>query len=207
MTSIGYRAFSGCTGLTSIIVENGNTKYDSRNGCNAIIETASNTLVAGCKNTTIPNNVKSIGKYAFSGCSKLVDLTIGSGVTSIGSKAFGDSKIRQLLIKTDTPPSSSLDVFSEQTYYQTTLYVPIGKKDDYAYSDSWYKFNTIKESATANARATSEYAYTLMEVGTFSYVAYDAVNDRVKMVSSSNVDENNPNHCWQTVEVSGKKFL
>ena len=128
-------------------------------------------------------------------------------MTSIGSKAFGDSKIRQLLIKTDTPPSSSLDVFSEQTYYQTTLYVPIGKKDDYAYSDSWYKFNTIKESATANARATSEYAYTLMEVGTFSYAAYDAVNDRVKMVSSSNVDENNPNHCWQTVEVSGKKVL
>ena len=49
VTSIGGSAFSGCSGLTSISVESGNEKYDSRNNCNAIIETASNTLIAGCK--------------------------------------------------------------------------------------------------------------------------------------------------------------
>ena len=137
----------------------------------------------------------------------MVELSLGSGLTSVGAKAFASSKIRQLLIKADTPPAGSLDVFSEQTYYQTTLYVPIGKKDAYAYSGSWYKFNTIKESATANAKASVEYAYTLMEARTFQYAAYDAVNDRIKMVAATSVDETNPNHCWQTVEVSGKKFL
>ena len=88
VTSIGTYAFNGCSGLTSISVENGNEKYDSRNNCNAIIETASNTLIAGCKNTTIPNSVTSIGSQAFWHCSGLTSVTIGNSVTSIGESAF-----------------------------------------------------------------------------------------------------------------------
>ena len=68
VTSIGNRAFWLCSRLTTIIVEAGNTYYDSRNNCNAIIETSSNTLIAGCKNTIIPNSVTSISSYAFSDC-------------------------------------------------------------------------------------------------------------------------------------------
>ena len=88
VTTIGSAAFYGCTGLTSIKVEAGNTKYDSRDNCNAIIETASNTLVAGCKTTTIPSSVTSIGDYAFYWCRGLTGITIPSSVTSIGSFAF-----------------------------------------------------------------------------------------------------------------------
>ena len=88
VTSIGNYAFYGCSGLTSISVESGNKKYDSRNNCNAIIETASNTLIIGCKNTTIPNSVTSIGSSAFSGCSGLTSVTIPNSVTSIGYNAF-----------------------------------------------------------------------------------------------------------------------
>ena len=71
VTSIGDWAFRGCSGLTSIVVEEGNTVYDSRENCNAIIETATNTLIAGCQNTVIPNSVTSIGDYAFYCCSSL----------------------------------------------------------------------------------------------------------------------------------------
>ena len=88
VTSIGDFAFYYCTGLTSVIVENGNTVYDSRDNCNAIIETATNTLIAGCKNTTIPNSVTSIGNCAFEGCTGLTSLTIPNSVTSIGEYAF-----------------------------------------------------------------------------------------------------------------------
>ena len=88
LTSIGSSAFSGCSGLTSIIVEKGNTKYDSRNNCNAIIETQSSALIAGCKNTIIPNSVTSIGSSAFSGCSGLTSIDIPNSVTNIGSYAF-----------------------------------------------------------------------------------------------------------------------
>ena len=88
VTSIGNYAFSNCSDLTSIKVESGNVKYDSRNNCNAIIETSSNTLIRGCKNTIIPNSVKSIGNNAFSGCSGLTSITIPNSVTSIGDNAF-----------------------------------------------------------------------------------------------------------------------
>ena len=220
VTSIGGGAFYMCTGLTSITIPSSVTTIGpgAFYGCSTLSSLKIGNKVAsigefaffnckGMASVYIPNSVKTIGNFAFGGCTNLIELGLGNGITSIGSKAFADSKIRQLLIKANTPPTGSLDVFSEQTYYQTTLYVPIGKKDAYAYSDSWYKFSTIKESATANARATSEYAYTLMEARTFQYAAYDAVNDRIKMVAATSVDENNPNHCWQTVEMSGKKFL
>ena len=88
VTSIGDDAFYGCTGLTSIIVDENNTKYDSRENCNAIIETATNTLIAGCNNTTIPGSVTSIGKYAFYKCTGLTSVVIPNSVTSIGSYAF-----------------------------------------------------------------------------------------------------------------------
>ena len=113
VTSIGDGAFCECSGLTSVVVEEGNAVYDNRENCNAIIETASNTLLAGCKNTTIPNSVTtigwnafercygltsvtipnsvtSIGYYAFYGCSGLTSVTIGNSVTSIGWQAFYD---------------------------------------------------------------------------------------------------------------------
>ncbi len=88
VTSIGYRAFAGLSKLTSIIVESGNSTYDSRNNCNAIIETATNTLIAGCQSTVIPNSVTSIGNYAFYRCSRLTSIDIPSSVTSIGEYAF-----------------------------------------------------------------------------------------------------------------------
>ena len=90
VTSIGDNAFYDCSGLASIIVESGNQYYDSRNNCNAIIEKTSNTLIVGCKNTTIPNNVKSIGNYAFNNCSGLTSVTIPNSVTSIGNYAFNN---------------------------------------------------------------------------------------------------------------------
>ena len=89
VTSIGGGAFSTCSKLTTMTVEAGNTVYDSRDNCNAIIEKSSNTLIAGCKNTTIPAGVMSIGNYAFYGCSDLTSIDIPAGVTSIGAAAFG----------------------------------------------------------------------------------------------------------------------
>ena len=88
VTSIGIGAFSGCSGLTTIIVEEGNPKYDSRDNCKAIIETSTNILINGCKNTVVPNSVTSIEQYAFSECSGLKAINIPESVTNIGRSAF-----------------------------------------------------------------------------------------------------------------------
>ena len=88
VTSIGSSAFSGCNGLTSIVVAEGNTVYDCRENCNAIIEKATKTLIAGCKNSVIPNSVTSIGNNAFQDCSALTSIEIPNSVTNIGNGAF-----------------------------------------------------------------------------------------------------------------------
>ena len=88
VTSIGNYAFINCGGLTSITVDTNNATYDSRNNCNAIIETSTNKLIRGCNNTVIPNTVTNIGTYAFNSYSSLTSITIPSSVTSIGTYAF-----------------------------------------------------------------------------------------------------------------------
>ena len=88
VTSIGNSAFGGCSGLEKITVDGGNKRYDSRDNCNSIIETGTNTLIVGCKNSVIPNSVTSIGDGAFRGCSGLTELILPNSVTSIGWYAF-----------------------------------------------------------------------------------------------------------------------
>ena len=97
VTTIGYRPFQGCTSLMNIKVDSGNSVYDSRNNCNAIIETATNTLIQGCQNTVIPNSVTTIGNGAFCDFTNLTSIggidsgasiEIPDSVTSITQMAF-----------------------------------------------------------------------------------------------------------------------
>ena len=88
VASISMRAFEGCSSLESLQVDGNNPVFDSRDNCNAIIGTADNTLVLGCKNTVIPGTVTSIGDCAFSGCTGLTALSLPNSVTAIGDYAF-----------------------------------------------------------------------------------------------------------------------
>lgn len=111
VTFIGRNAYTGCSGMVDISVDPGNPAYDSRESCNAIIQSSTSTLLYGCKNTTIPSTVtaigdnaflfgtapsslvipgtiKSIGDDAFMYCSGLTDVTLTDGVERLGARAF-----------------------------------------------------------------------------------------------------------------------
>ena len=90
VTNIGYYAFNECNNMESIIVEDGNTTYDSRENCSALIESANNALIVGCNNTIIPSSITSISDCAFKGCSALASVEIPNGVTTIGTCTFED---------------------------------------------------------------------------------------------------------------------
>ena len=88
VTYIGESAFADCKNIAGIKVSGKNQVYDSRGNCNAIIETASNELILGCKNTVIPKSVTGIGQQAFYECEDLENICIPDSVTRIGEEAF-----------------------------------------------------------------------------------------------------------------------
>ena len=143
VTNIVVNPFAGCEGLSSIIVENDNPAYDSRNGCNAIINSATNELVSGCMNTIIPNSVTSIGKHAFNGCSGLTSIEIPNSVTSIDSDAFyGCSGLTSIEI-----PNSVTSIRTNPFEYCSGLSSIIVENDNPAY-DSRNGCNAIINSTT-----------------------------------------------------------
>lgn len=88
VTQIDVGAFSYTTALDTIVVAPANPVYNSNGDCNAIILTADNTLIAGCRSTVIPATVKSIGYNAFEGCSGLQTVTLPDGLLYVGGYAF-----------------------------------------------------------------------------------------------------------------------
>ena len=167
VTTVYGSTFRGCTNMESIVVENGNTVYDSRENCNAIIETATNTLLRACYSTVFPAGVTSIGANAFSGLVDLTSFSIPESVTSIGSWAFSDctgltsitipksvtsigqgvflecAGLTTIISKMTQPASISADL----NYIDSnniTLYIPKGRKDAYI-SQGWSIFPTIIE--------------------------------------------------------------
>ena len=165
--SLGDGPFEGCSGLISLAVESENPVYDTRDNCNAIIRTSDNVLIAGCRNTTIPNSVTSIGNYAFDGCtslasttipnsvtsigkgvfykcSSLASVTIPSSVTSIGNQAFAYcAELTNVYCHADEVPSTGPNAFDNSETRYATLHVPNASIENYKQSSPWSEFGTI----------------------------------------------------------------
>ena len=123
VTAIGEEAFKGCGNLESIVVGKGNRVYDSRENCNAIIETKTNKLLRGCKNTVIPNSVTSIGKEAFWGCCGLASIVIPDSINEIGAYAFchhnidSSDYVRLVVIPNSVKGIATYAFWPKQTIY------------------------------------------------------------------------------------------
>ena len=183
VTSISSSAFRNCISLSSIVVESGNTTYDSRENCNAIIKTATNTLVKGCKNTIIPNTVTSIGESAFKNCAGLTSITIPNSVTSIEGSAFRDC----LGLTSITIPNSVTSIEGSAFHSckgLTSIIIPAG-------------VTGIKYSAFADCEALSAvYIYATAVPETDEYVFEKNADGRKIYVLSSLVDSYKKTKNW-----------
>ena len=142
---IGDGAFAYCSGLGKITVESGNSRYDSRDNCNSIIETETNTLIAGCKNSIIPNSITSIGNSAFYYCSELTELILPDSVTSIGNGAFGGcSGLVKITSLAKIPPVCDSEVFDGVNKTNCELIVPEGSVAAYTRAEGWNEFSNIR---------------------------------------------------------------
>ncbi len=170
VTEIMQNVFSGCSSLKSIRVDENNHTYDSRNNCNAIIETATNTLMLGCQSTVIPRGITSIANNSFYYCEKLDSIKIPYGVTTIGNNAFYHCQDLQyveipnsvkniywgafnecynlltIVSKIKAPESmTNMDWAFSGSYSSGTLYVPKGTKESYQNKYGWSDFYYIVE--------------------------------------------------------------
>ncbi|MBR5573401.1 MAG: leucine-rich repeat protein [Paludibacteraceae bacterium] len=143
---IDYTALKECSSLAKITIDDGNPWLDSRDNCNAIIETKTNKIIVGCKNTTIPNSVKSIGQYAFKGCDKLTSITIPNSVTSIGDDAFyGCDNLAEIHL-----PAGMEDKFNKMEGIKDFY-----EERDKKYSDGWNYYFGINGVKQDNTKAIS----------------------------------------------------
>ena len=133
VTSLSQHCFSGCSGLTSISIPSSVTSLgvDCFNGCTSL------------ESVTIPNSVTKLGERCFYVCTSLKSITIPNSVTSLGDNCFiGCSGLTKITCKNPTPPRLGSDVFSNNTYLVSTLYVPDVEAYMNTYSD-WKNFKDI----------------------------------------------------------------
>ena len=176
VTNIGESAFHDCTGLTSIVVDENNNVYDSRDNCNAIIETETDTLIQSCKNTTIPYSVKSIGDSAFMGRGGLTgELIIPNSVTSIGDYAFSSCSGPTGVTIPSSVTSIGWDAFSNcRNLTSVTIGSGVTSIGGYAFS-SCSKLTTITIDSETVASGLTGKSATIM-----GYILYKATTIYIK---------------------------
>ena len=177
VTSIDDYSFTDCYGLANISVDEANPKYDSRDNCNAVIETATNRLIVSstnmmlpsgissynqnalrnCVTLRLPDDMKTVSSYTFNYCDKLVTLIVPSGVTKIEEGAFNGCSSLKTLIFEDGTDDLNLGVAYPSYYSKPQWFamspldsVYIGRELKYVFSVSGgtFSYSPFREKET-----------------------------------------------------------
>lgn len=179
VTDIGESPFGGCERITSLVIDAKNTKYDSRNNCNAIIETATDKLIQGFATTKIPEGVKTIATAAFRSLASLTEIEIPASVEKIEPEAFlYCNQMTKVVSHIKKPFAVSSMVFSGDNMKIAKLYVPYGTREAYANTPGWDNFKYIIEMEPVEGEYTKNGASV---VTTDFGKAYAALNGKVSV--------------------------
>ncbi len=137
--TIADDAFFCCSALESIMVDEGNTHYDSRNNCNAIIETATNKLIQGSNNTVIPSTVEVIDHSAFMNCASLKEIEIPESVQVIGDAAFWDCESLKTLSIKNPQVLIGMNAFYGTPYAEDYNPQYLSKREQRGKNSGWYQ--------------------------------------------------------------------
>ena len=139
VTTIGKRAFSDCSSLTSVTIGNGVITI----GWGAFYNCPYLTSV------TIGDGVTTIGGMAFYRCFSLTSVTIPNSVTTIGYYAFSGCKnVKQITSEAVTPPICSAGSFERVNRNECKLLVPKNSVDAYKKANGWKEFFLIEGTTT-----------------------------------------------------------
>ena len=161
VTSIGEWAFAGCFGIQEFKVDEGNPVYDSRNDCNALIKTETNTLICAFTTTIIPEGITTIGDEAFQNVDYLSSISIPASVNTIGAYAFFLTNLDDVYCYATTVPELGENSFSANNdgIIPATLYVPASALEAYKTAEGWQDFKEIVAIAPAPVAVATEIEY------------------------------------------------
>ena len=118
--------FAGCKSLTSIVVAKRNKVYDSRDNCNAVIQSDKDKMIIACAGTTrIPDTVRSIAPSVFYGRDDLVSIEIPESVKTIGENAFEECTSLETIIFKGKVEQLGDDLFDRCEKIKA-IYIPKG---------------------------------------------------------------------------------
>ena len=136
----------GSMGLEHVVVAEGNTRYDSRNGCDAIIETATNKLIQGTNNSLIPDGTETIADSAFYCCKRMTELHLPASIKEYGERCFWlCQSVKHVYNYNSVPVELNIPVFLFRSEWElsATLLVPQGSVDAYKNVKPWGSFSEI----------------------------------------------------------------
>ena len=197
VTGIAYGAFINCSSLASIHIPEGPTSIRKQTFQNC----------SSLTSIVIPEGVESIDKNAFDGCSSLASVSLPKSLTSINFYAFLGTRLQTIVSKMQTPSKLYDEIFTQNEFNHTQLYVPKGTYWDYAFCD-WGNFIHIKEMVMDAEELKPAKAYMIADAKGCNYTVYDAGEGTLKNVEyTHSLDEENKGSCWTVLREEGKSYL
>ena len=197
LTHLGKNVFFDCTNLASITVDSENSNFCSVDG--VLLNKDKTALIQypqGKTNPTyaIPDTVTSIGEKAFYYCKNLTKVTIGKGVTSIDSFAFGNCpKLLHLFIpSTVTELKERAIEIRKYSTHPATLYGEVGSEAERYATESGLTFVDIAKVTLGNPNGDQQIdakdALMVLKIAVGKWIPFDRQHTACDVIVDGLID-------------------